>query len=113
MRFMKKALAVILVFIQVISILPTNVHINVYAAASYDGTINLSSDALSSGSGWSRSGETYTINGDVLVVGASGSRRIAISGGTAASPRRVTLQNVSMSPAQLRPLNCIQEYTLL
>ena len=55
MRSMKKVLAVILVLFQIISILPANVQINVYAA-SYDGTINLSDDALSSGGGWSHIG---------------------------------------------------------
>ncbi len=52
------------------------------------------SDAVS-GLGWTFSNNVYNVHGDVLITG-SGTDRIVISGGTAANPRKVTLDYLTL-----------------
>ncbi|MCL2151384.1 MAG: InlB B-repeat-containing protein [Oscillospiraceae bacterium] len=100
MRFTKKAVAVILVMILIIGIIPMNA-----LAASSGSTIDLSDASPPAiGTGWTYSGGVYTITGDVTVMGASSNGRLVISGGTATIPRRVTLQNVTLSHASNPPV---------
>ncbi|MCL2151387.1 MAG: Ig-like domain-containing protein [Oscillospiraceae bacterium] len=104
MRFTKKALAVILVMVLIIGILPINA-----LAASSGTTIDLSdASPRSPGTGWTYSGGTYTITGNVTVMMTGTAqvtnRRLVISGGTAASPRTVTLQDINMSYGSNSPI---------
>ena len=105
MRLIKKALAIILVAVQVFSMLPASIY-----AESIGAVIDLSDTSPpSSGTGWTYSSSTYTITGDVTVtmppeIAQVTNRRIVISGGTEPNPCRVTLLDVNMSYSANAPI---------
>ncbi len=101
MKFIKKAVSILLALLTVIGMVPSAVF-----AVSGGSTIDLSDGTTSGGTGWSLSGGVYNVTGNVTIKGDNGTsgRRVVISGGSASAPRQVVLDNVNFSANSGSPI---------